>query len=78
MLLPKRLFGKIENKPAADVAAVADLINFRRSNFDDFMCELYASKFKVLMSILLIDITYDRIHLINASVIAIEDLLYEC
>ena len=40
MLLPKSPLGKIENKPAADVAAVADLINFRRSNFDDFMCDL--------------------------------------
>jgi len=40
LLLPKSPLGKIENKPAADVAAVADLINLRRSNFDDFMYDL--------------------------------------
>jgi hypothetical protein len=47
MLLPKSPLGKIEYKPAADVAAAADLINFRRSNFDDFMCDIYVSKIKL-------------------------------
>lgn len=39
-LLPKSPLGKIENKPAADVAAVADLMNFLRLNVEDFMCGL--------------------------------------